>query len=306
MRLYVFILWLLSLNEVLFGQAESVVAVDASRKSVLRYEQYSDPLGKRQRTADTMPVKVSPQKCNTYLGSFYNCMFGQVYAVEASQTGEILTFKRLRLVTETADTPDTPKWTKEEAAAEARQFVIATTGKWPRNLGVPSAIFKTLRVYGGKYEKGEWHVHWPRVDEQGHLFFLDGVNVVLSESKGGIYVSANLTSKFTEKNFQPKERKEALKLALEIARKKLEPSPSLGELIASKRALNEVPISEGLFVVRPNRYLVDGSTNENPEDEARLAWAFSFGLAGKEGRGLGGIVVWIDAENGKCIAGDSF
>ena len=300
------------LNVLSFGQVGSSVAVHASRESVIRYEEYSDPEGKCPRTIDTLPIKVTAQKSNLYLGSFYSCMFGQQYDVEATEAGEILNFHRLHPVGDVSDTDkmpltqDLPTWSREKALAEAKKFAIVVIGKWRGDVGNPSVKFESKRVYGGRYEPGKWHVFWPRVDEHGHSFRVDDLSVIMSESLGGLYVSANFTSKFTEVKFQPKEREEALKLALEAARKAIGKGRPLHVFFDGSAVLNEKPIGDGLFVVRPNKFLIDGSTGVKSDDEARLAWGFSFHLTAQVPNDLGGIVIWIDAENGNCIAGDSF
>jgi len=267
--------WLL-LSSLSFGQGGSAIVEPTARNCIKRYEADANTQGTETVDISKVPAKVTAQKSNVYLGMFYSCMFDQIYDVEVSELGEILNFKRLH-PTSISELQDKPKWSREEAVARAWSFAEAVLETLPSNIGQPTVKYESRRVFGGKFTAGVWQVSWKRVDGQGYPFMIDGLDVYLSEAKGGTYVSANFTSKFNDKRFEPIKRDEALKLALAVAGNQTNGS-IVNRLFGRSAVLNQTPISDGLFVIRPNSYLVDGSTGVSFGTEARLAWGFLFSV----------------------------
>jgi len=87
------------------------------------------------------------------------------------------------------DRPPAPKWTAQQAMETARNYVAAIFSALPNEMGVPTAEYEATANLPQhsvmmKYYPGMWHVRWPRVDPQGHLFRIDSICVDISEDQG--------------------------------------------------------------------------------------------------------------------------
>ncbi|MDQ3622807.1 MAG: hypothetical protein M3463_10000 [Verrucomicrobiota bacterium] len=85
---------------------------------------------------------------------------------------------------------------------------------------------------------------------------------------------------------------------------KIKASGLLQGIFGRSGRLGDAPVAESLGIVRPNDFLRRDVISPIQDINARLAWVFWFRWdGGGENRG---IVIFVDAENGKCIAGDAF
>ncbi|MDQ3622808.1 MAG: hypothetical protein M3463_10005 [Verrucomicrobiota bacterium] len=99
-------------------------------------------------------------------------------------------------------------------------------------------------------------------------------------------------------------REEALKIAREGASAKIKASGLLQGIFGRHVRLSDPPVAESLLIVRPNNFLSRDVISVTQDINVRLAWLFWFRWDG--GGETHGMAIFVDAEIGKCIAGDAF
>lgn len=202
------------------------------------------------------------------------------------------------------DHPPSPTWNKERAVALARAYVQAVFKEFPADAGTPQINFAPTSEFP-KYYEGVWHIRWPRVDKEGHVFIADSLDVFLSETKGLRYASLNYFSKYQEPIGPLISQNEAVKLS----------GPAAENLLHSKLTvpwgLNGLRLADSksvLWIVNPNHIFQWKSINDAAsaaDTTAKLAWWVEYKTTSGSASASGHLIdIWIDAQTKKVLGGD--
>jgi hypothetical protein len=226
------------------------------------------------------------------LGTFVDCL---------PVTGALKTIIRTDLIndSELYNSEPVPTWTPVQVAEEAKPWVQAFLGYFPKNLGTPVTQFGSDKRDAKRYYGGEWDILWPRVDAQGHRFERDDLVVNISEKLGLTLCGLHFDSTYQEATGKLISRDDALAAARAPAEALL--AKALGELgstLGSPKA--------DLFIVNPNNiFQIDDMSHLVIDPNARLAWRVEYTLGGSQTfMPYHSVVVRIDAQTGKVLGGE--
>jgi hypothetical protein len=202
---------------------------------------------------------------------------------------------------------DKPTWTEAKAIQIASSFLRIFTGPLVVKLGAPQADYISQSVGPNRSYQGYWRICWPRVDDEGHLFFGDDVSIQIPEGGSPLGGAVFLSTPYNEVTG----RVIAKDKAEFEARRAVAAQSFLGssELFsANDRIIANKLISSEMAVVLPAKDIrIMGGPSTGV---ARLAWILWFKPqhSKKPEHSIynDSFAIWVDAHNGKIIGRDGY